>query len=132
MAKDKTKYNNYQREYQLKRYHERMATAKIRLGNRCVECGTTEDLEIDHIDPAKKTIKLSNLWSIAEHLFNAELEKCQLLCSNCHRNKSKIDIGVEHGGGVSGKFITTDGKRKGCPCGPCTLKRKEYMRRYRK
>lgn len=90
--RNREKYNEYQRVYQLKRYHERMATARTKLGNKCSICEAKDNLEIDHIEWREKKINISKLWSIAQHRFEEELNKCQLLCDSCHNFKSRSDI----------------------------------------
>lgn len=72
-------------------------------GGKCVRCGYTENLEVDHIDPKLKMITPANLWSMAEKNERRilELEKCQILCYECHLNKTvseRIPI-LEHGVG---------------------------------
>lgn len=120
---EKEKYNNYMRDYMKRRYHERRAEAIQLLGSRCVRCNATENLETDHIDRTTKSFDLGKLWSIARHLYLEELEKCQLLCEDCHKKKSALEMSVSHGGGVSGK--------KNCKCEPCRIKKRDYMRNYR-
>jgi len=75
-----------------RRYSERMEEAKVILGGCCVICGTTENLEIDHIDWVYKEIPVNKMWSIAKIRFLKELEKCQLLCTIHHIQKSKADL----------------------------------------
>ena len=116
----RTCYNERMRVYMLARYHERRAESYALLGGKCVECGSTENLEIDHIDRAKKKIKLSSLWSCSREKYFAELTLCQLLCKEHHKIKSIREISVPHGGGLSGK--------RNCKCEPCRVKRREYMR----
>jgi hypothetical protein len=55
-------------------------------GDRCERCGVTEPLEFHHINPSNKLFNLgiSNGTRSLESLI-AESNKCQLLCSNCHR-----------------------------------------------
>ena len=55
-------------------------------GKTCVRCGSTERLEIDHIDPALKVDH--RLWSWSAVRREAELAKCQVLCRPCHLAKS--------------------------------------------
>lgn len=81
-------YNNYMREYMLKRYHERRASAIKKLGGKCVDCGSKEDLQIDHRDHKEKSFSLSKFWSVSQVRFDAEIEKCQLLCQPCHLEKT--------------------------------------------
>lgn len=56
----------------------------------CVICGSTEDLELDHIDPNTKNLKRIGdiIWHWSEERRNAELAKCQVLCEVCHKEKS--------------------------------------------
>lgn len=115
-------YNEYMRVYMLDRYHERRAEAVRRLGGRCAVCGVTEDLEIDHIDPALKSFNISSLWSVSKKRFEAELEKCQALCKVHHIEKTRREQSVDHGGGMSGK--------RNCPCRPCKQRKAEYMTTY--
>lgn len=86
---DRIAYNEYMREYMLRRYHERRARAIQMLGGRCSSCQRTDDLQFDHIDFQKKSFNVSKLWSISEQRFLDELKKCQLLCGDCHRTKTK-------------------------------------------
>jgi hypothetical protein len=83
--------NEYMAEYMLRRYHVRVAKAKTRLGGSCTVCGTTELLELDHIDWCNKAVAINKLWSISKKRFDMELEKCQLLCRQHHAQKSKAD-----------------------------------------
>lgn len=95
------------------------------LGGRCVVCGSTEGLEFDHVDPATKVLAISvaigRCWSWVRLL--VELDKCQLLCTGCHLNKTRGERSVDHGGGASGK--------RNCPCGPCKARKREYMKQYK-
>lgn len=61
------------------------------LGGVCAHCGTTENLEFDHIDPQTKTSPINALLSYRWERIVEELNKCQLLCSACHLKKSQID-----------------------------------------
>lgn len=94
------------------------------LGGQCVKCGSTEDLEFDHVDPATKSFTITAGWTRKLDLFMAELAKCQLLCQPHHLEKTKQEKGVEHGGGVWGK--------NKCPCDLCRLKRNEYLRNWKR
>lgn len=60
------------------------------LGGKCVECGYDAchaALEFHHKDPAQKTMPMdaANLCSNTWEKVLAELDKCALLCANCHR-----------------------------------------------
>lgn len=88
----------YQRDKHLlkERYVENFAKVIKFLEERdgsegCIKCGSKERLELDHINPTEKewnpkrsmcSKKLSkNFWN--------EINKCQLLCYNCHKEKTK-------------------------------------------
>jgi hypothetical protein len=52
----------------------------------CVQCGSTEELQLDHKDPRQKISH--NIWSWTEVRRLAEIAKCQVLCKCCHAIKS--------------------------------------------
>ena len=55
------------------------------LGGECVLCGykrCRRALHFHHINPHEKETNISNLTNINQ--IKLELEKCILLCSNCH------------------------------------------------
>lgn len=62
------------------------------LGGECSKCGYKKclaALEFHHLDPSKKDI---NYYSL-KHNFNKitlELDKCVLLCANCHREEHNL------------------------------------------
>jgi len=84
-------YNEYMRKYMLKRYHARRKEAIETLGGKCSACGSRDSLHIDHIDPQTKSFGISKLWSVSYKKYQAELSKCQLLCEDCHKEKSRAD-----------------------------------------
>lgn len=62
-------------------------------GNQCEECGYNKcsaSLTFHHLNPNKKEIQLSNINERINSLneinknIELELDKCQLLCCNCH------------------------------------------------
>ena len=69
-------------------YHKRRKLLVEMLGGKCVDCGTTKNLQFDHIDPSEKSFNISCVLS--ERTFK-ELEKCELRCGNCHLEKTKND-----------------------------------------
>ena len=60
-------------------------------GNKCEECGYNKciaALEFHHKNPAEKDFSISDKnVQTSWLLFKKELDKCSLLCSNCHREK---------------------------------------------
>jgi hypothetical protein len=59
-------------------------------GGCCLKCGYIKDitvLEFHHLDSTKKEFNPSAAISISWELAKKELDKCILLCSNCHREE---------------------------------------------
>lgn len=93
-------------------------------GKACVKCGSVVKLELDHIDP---TLKVHDaIWSWSRERREAELAKCQVLCHDCHLNKTAMDREWQQGHG------TRDNYRDGCRCGPCREAHSAYMKAWRR
>lgn len=101
--------NEYMREYMKNRYAARRAEAIAVLGGKCVQCQTTSDLEIDHIDPSQKSYSMSKILNRSKALVESELAKCQILCHECHvdKHRSQAECG------------TTARYHAGCRCSEC-------------
>ena len=113
--------------WNLAKYHRVRQEWIEKLGGKCVDCGTTEDLQFDHVDASTKEISISTVLTYAAPKVEAEMAKCELRCSSCHREKTAAcgdDNSVPHGGGKAGK--------RRCKCDPCREKKREYMREYMK
>jgi hypothetical protein len=55
-------------------------------GGKCVKCGYNKclgALEFHHRDPEAKEFAICKKWSLEK--MKAELDKCDLVCSNCHK-----------------------------------------------
>jgi hypothetical protein len=64
------------------------AQAIAHKGGRCQRCGYNRcdgALEFHHRDPAEKDFSLGHVGTTTFEKIKAELEKCDLLCANCHR-----------------------------------------------
>ena len=48
----------------------------------------SSQLEFDHIDPKTKDMKENNFANMSWDKMFVEIEKCQVLCSNCHKVKT--------------------------------------------
>lgn len=84
-------YNSYMAKYMTDRYHRRRQNFIDSRGGRCEKCGGAEGLEIDHIEPERKSFNIGPAlsgWS--ESRVRTELAKCQVLCNDCHKEKSKL------------------------------------------
>jgi len=108
------------RTYQLDRYYRHRQEAIEFLGGKCVECGSTANLEFDHIDPGVKEYEVCDLYD-RKNLWDTELSKCQLLCNDCHKSKT---FGVpEHG-------TYRMHKHYGCRCETCVAAYRGHLREY--
>lgn len=101
------KDREYHREYSKNYYYKRKHELFDKLGGKCAKCGSTEHLEFDHIDPENKSFNISKLLNHSKNAVDEELSKCQLLCHDCHLQKSKVDISKR----VSGKNNPFYGKQ---------------------
>jgi hypothetical protein len=111
----------------VKRFREkRRIEAREYLGSRCAWCGATEKLDFDHIDPSTMIFRIANGLINKAEVFWAEVAKCQLLCRDCHTEKSSAEGSfrtVGHGEGKTGK--------KSCRCELCGPLKNKYMREFK-
>lgn len=75
------------------RRRERVATDRardfidqIRRTNKCAVCGETRwyTLVFHHSDPSVKEGNISQMTRMSISCIQAEMDKCELLCANCH------------------------------------------------
>jgi 5-methylcytosine-specific restriction endonuclease McrA len=102
----------YQREWMAERRKQGVQL----LGGECSNCKSTENLEFDHVNPEQKWTH--RFWSYAWERIEKELAKCQLLCEDCHRAKTKAWY-VENVGHGLNLY-----KRYGCRCEICRAAKK--------
>jgi len=82
----------------IKKWHARLAVErrqlldKIKLEKGCKECGYKEypvALDFDHINPKTKEFNIGTSYtSVSLKRLHKEIDKCQILCANCHRVKT--------------------------------------------
>lgn len=55
-------------------------------GGKCVDCGESNPavLRFHHRDPSTKLFEVAARWTTTLEVLEAEVAKCDLLCSNCH------------------------------------------------
>ena len=56
-------------------------------GNKCELCGYNKcktSLHFHHKDPKEKEFKISGNWGLNWERVKRELDKCMLVCANCH------------------------------------------------
>ena len=78
--------------------HQRMRLVKLKaveyLGNKCSKCnyeGVPAVFDFHHLDPSKKDFSWGNRRTSNWDNLKKELDKCVLLCSNCHRELHDLE-----------------------------------------
>lgn len=80
-------YNAYMREYVKRRYKILKAKAVAYKGGKCIKCGYDRCLAamaFHHRDPKSKELDWGLLRKRSWMFIITELDKCDLLCHNCH------------------------------------------------
>lgn len=75
-------------EYTSQRWIRRKKEAIEFKGGKCQSCGYDKyygALEFHHRDPTKKEFSWNKMRLVSAKKLQAELDKCDLLCANCHR-----------------------------------------------
>ena len=95
----------------------------------CVKCGSWDNLEADHIDPKTKLFEPAALWSLSDSNPKKilELAKLQVLCHDCHAEKSLSEVFVQTDHKASGATLY----RNGCRCVDCRENQRLRARDYR-
>lgn len=80
-------------------------------GGKCHDCLLTFPLvcfDFDHINVAYKSFEISQRMSAAIEILQAEADKCDLVCANCHRIRTAAnpDIGKKISKGLEGCVYT--------------------------
>ena len=109
------------REYQ--RTWMRNRRAEYFNGKSCNHCGSSRELELDHVDPSKKVSH--KIWSWSAERREAELAKCQVLCSDCHLEKT-LSERPKPVHGSSAMY-----RHHGCKCDTCRAGQRDRAREYR-
>ena len=135
MLKCKAVNNEYMRHYMATRRLQRRETLVNLAGGKCSRCRSLKDLEFDHRD---RTTRLFNLSGC--HLDRSwakiieELAKCDLLCAECHKLKTKEagdNPGGVRGAGRGSGRVPEHGTahmyiQYGCRCRHCQYARAEH------
>jgi hypothetical protein len=77
-----------------KRYkeHRQGIVDVIKLSSGCVDCGYNghpEALDFDHVED-NKSAQVADLVSCTFDRLFAEIEKCDVVCANCHRIRTEL------------------------------------------
>jgi len=79
--------------YCVERWTQRKIDAITYKGSECVDCKIKYPEEpyvifdFHHRDPSEKDVDWSKLRLMSKEKIKLELDKCDLLCSNCHRKR---------------------------------------------
>ena len=91
-TKEYNKWREKNTEIYNKSTRKRRLEKKIRAieykGNCCARCGNSYHpvvYDFHHIDPTEKEVNPGNLLTCSDETLFKELDKCILLCANCHR-----------------------------------------------
>ena len=148
--RDKEEYNEYMAYYMKNRYISLKLKAVEYKGGKCIKCGHDKyyALAFHHRDPNKKEMGWSHLRKRSWEFIKEELDKCDIVCHNCHaetHHKEEIDERIKEWNskpkpnkvkGTKGRckqcekeFIRTrwDGKKKYCSNG-CVHKSQEKIK----
>lgn len=69
------------------------------LGGKCQDCGLIDlpcVFDFHHLDPAKKEIAFGSRGGKSFERLKSELDKCVLLCANCHRKRHQNELFIQN------------------------------------
>lgn len=102
-------YKDQQRRNQRARERWAERRAAYFTGRTCVDCGTGDDLELDHVDA---TVKVDHrIWAWGEERRAVELQKCVARCATCHTNKTVAFAENARGVRIGASKFTDDNVR---------------------
>lgn len=94
-------YTEEQKEYHRNYYHSKRRPELLALvGDSCKNCGKVDNLEFDHVEPELKSFSINSNMTASNEEVLEELKKCQLLCKDCHLQKTteeQLSRGYTHG-----------------------------------
>lgn len=74
----------------LRKYANRMFVNEFKRNKRCADCSIAHHssaMDFDHLEASNKIIKISHMLNRNQSTILAEMSKCELVCSNCHRKR---------------------------------------------
>jgi len=119
MYKDPEKQREYQR-----RYVARARRSWLKEHGPCVRCNSRKKLEVDHIDRSTKVSH--SVWSWSPQHREAELSKCQVLCSECHKKKTREERRVPVPHGTDCGYTRYSCRCEGCRKAHAGKRRRDY------
>lgn len=110
--------------YWKKRRDKRKAELFQLLGGKCSKCGSKNNLQFDHIDPKTKSYHVLDQNHLFDQNIQSEIDKCQLLCKDCHKQKTKD--GWEYALPESSHGSLWRYKKYKCRCDKCKKALSDY------
>lgn len=92
-------YNAYVALKMRERHQRRKKQAVTYKGGQCEACGydrCLDALEFHHQDPDQKDLGIGTSQRLPWPKVKAELDKCRLLCANCHREEHHHIVSERH------------------------------------
>ena len=74
-------------QYQSERWINKKIKAVKKYGGQCIKCGYNKNyaaLQFHHRNPEEKEFSWKKARMLTQSKIDIELEKCDLLCANCH------------------------------------------------
>ena len=106
-------------QWMLKKYHEKRA--EYLAGRVCALCGSTDKLHFHHREKENKKFTIGRAWWSSPEVMRAELEKCDVLCQECHKKAHA----AAHGS--LGRY-----RHQRCRCDLCREAHNKHSREYKK
>jgi hypothetical protein len=121
--------------YLTERRAKRRQLLKDHIGGKCVACGSLEDLQFNHKNPAEKQFTISEIIHKNLDFVLKEVEKCELLCKECHKEETRRqykdgELQVWNAGTRKPYVHGTCRmyQQRQCRCEPCILANHLYMK----
>ena len=84
------------KEYRRARYEKRIKfLQEYKLQKGCTDCGYSENavaLQFDHVE-GSKVGNISDLWGTDWNSLLEEVDKCEVVCANCHHIRTALEKG---------------------------------------
>lgn len=115
-------------------YEKRMSLFKEMLGGKCAKCGSTENLQMDHIDHEAKSFTISKRWALKLERLIDELAKCQLLCGKHHKEKTLAEGSLAKGANKQARQVhgtVWSYTKYKCRCEACRSAKSKAMKHQR-
>lgn len=97
--------------------------AWLKRNGPCACCGSWRNLQVDHRDASTKITH--NVWSWRRERRELELNKCQVLCRTCHKEKTAREKWEAAPHGTQSKYTS------GCRCAECGEAHNKSTREWR-